>query len=44
MVEKGSQFIIASPSPILLGIPGADIISFDDGVMGCCNYEEMESY
>lgn len=33
MAEKGSQFIIATHSPILLGIPGADIISFDDGEM-----------
>lgn len=44
MAEKGSQFIIASHSPILLGIPGADIISFDDGVMRRCSYEETESY
>lgn len=44
MAEKGSQFIIASHSPILLGIPGADIISFDEGVMGHCSYEETESY
>lgn len=44
MAEKGSQFIIASHSPILLGISGADIISFDDGVMRRCSYEETESY
>lgn len=44
MAEKGSQFIIASHSPILLGIPGADIISFDDGAMRRCSYEETESY
>lgn len=44
MAEKGSQFIIASHSPILLGIPGADIISFDDGEMRRCSYEETESY
>ena len=43
MAEKGSQFIIASHSPIILGILGADIISFDDGVMRRCNYEETES-
>lgn len=42
--ENGSQFIIASNSPILLGIPGADIISFDEGVMRRCGYEETESY
>ncbi len=44
MADKGSQFIIASHSPILLGIPGADIISFDGGVMRRCSYEETESY
>lgn len=44
MAENGSQFIIASHSPILLGIPGADIISFDEGVMRRCGYEETESY
>lgn len=44
MAEKGSQFIIASHSPILLGIPEADIISFDGGAMKRCSYEETESY
>lgn len=44
MAEAGSQFIIASHSPILLGIPGADIISFDDGKAERCSYEETESY
>lgn len=44
MAEVGSQFIIATHSPILLGIPGADIVSFDDGVMKRCRYEETESY
>lgn len=44
MAEKGSQFVIASHSPILLGIPGADIVSFDDGEVKRCRYEETESY
>lgn len=44
MAERGSQFIIVTHSPILLGIPGADIISFDDGVIRRCSYEETESY
>lgn len=44
MAENGSQFMIASHSPILLGIPGADIISFDGGTMRRCSYEETESY
>lgn len=44
MAEKGSQFIIASHSPILSGIPGADILSFDNGTVTRCSYEETESY
>lgn len=44
MAKKGSQFIIASHSPILLGIPGAAILSFDDGMIKRCRYEETESY
>jgi len=44
MAENGSQFIIATHSPILLGIPNADIISFDEGGLHACEYEETESY
>ena len=44
MAEAGSQFIIVTHSPILLRIPGADIISFDDGHIHRCTYEETESY
>lgn len=43
-VKQGSQFIIATHSPILLGIPDAQIISFDDGEIKNCEYEETESY
>jgi len=43
-VNDGSQFIIASHSPILLGIPNAEIISFDYGQIHSCAYEETESY
>ncbi len=42
--KEGSQFIIVSHSPILLGIPGADIYSFDQGTIHLCKYEETESY
>ena len=42
--KEGSQFIIASHSPILLGIPNAQIYSFDNGTIQECNYEETESY
>ena len=40
----GSQFIIATHSPILLGMPGAEILSFDSGVIHHCEYEDTESY
>ena len=42
--QGGAQFIIASHSPILLGFPGAEILSFDDGVIHPCTYEETDSY
>lgn len=42
--EAESQFIIATHSPILLGIPGADIWNFDDGIIHKCEYEETDSY
>ena len=44
MAAAGSQFIIATHSPILLGIPDAGILSFDDGSVTACEYEETESY
>lgn len=44
MARQGSQFIIVSHSPILLGLPDADIISFDNGKIQRCAYEETESY
>ncbi len=42
--KQGSQFIIVTHSPILLGIPGAQILSFDDGTIHSCEYEDTESY
>ena len=42
--KNGSQFIIATHSPILLGIPEARILSFDDGIIHDCEYEETESF
>lgn len=44
MAAEGSQFLIATHSPILLGLPGAQILSFDDGILHSCSYEETESY
>ena len=43
-VERGAQFIIASHSPILLGYPGAHILSFGNGELQWVGYEETESY
>mgnify|MGYP001388103000 CR=1 FL=1 len=43
-IRTGSQFIIVSHSPILLGIPEADIRTFDQGPIHSCRYEETESY
>jgi len=42
--KQGSQFIIVTHSPILLGIPDAQILSFDDGIVHNCEYEDTESY
>lgn len=41
---QGSQFIIASHSPILLGFPDAEILQFGSGAIRPCPYEETESY
>ena len=42
--KDGAQFLIVSHSPILLGIPGAEILSFDEGEIHPCAYEETQSY
>ena len=42
--KNGSQFIIVTHSPILLGIPGAQILTFDEGNIHPCEYEETDSY
>ena len=44
MAAAGSQFIIATHSPILLGIPDAEILTFDDGSVTACECDETESY
>lgn len=43
-VKQGAQFIIASHSPILLGLPGGELLSFDEGPLHVCHYEETNSY
>ena len=44
LAQQGTQFLIASHSPILLGTPGASILSFDNGGIREISYEETESY
>ena len=36
--------MIVTHSPILLGMPGADIYCFDHGRIHLCEYEDTESY
>ena len=43
-VKQHSQFIIVTHSPILLGLPGAQILSFDDGDIHEITYEDTSSY
>lgn len=42
--KDGAQFIIITHSPILLGLPNADILSFDEGHIHRIEYEESDSY
>lgn len=40
----GAQFLMATHSPILLGLPEAQILRFDDGPIHPCRYEDTDSY
>ncbi|MBR0093009.1 MAG: AAA family ATPase [Lachnospiraceae bacterium] len=42
--REESQFFIVTHSPILLGMPDAEILSFDDGVIHPVAYEDTDSY
>ena len=42
--REEAQFIIVTHSPILLGMPDAEIWSFDEGRIHPCAYEETDSY
>lgn len=44
LVERGSQFIIATHSPILLGFPGATIYQFGDHPPRPVEYRDTEHY
>jgi len=42
-VEDGSQLVIATHSPILMAIPGARILSFDDPPIRPVEFEDIEA-
>lgn len=42
--KEGAQFFIVTHSPIILGLPDAEILTFDKGVVHPCEYEETDSY
>ncbi len=44
MAKDGSQYIIVTHSPILLALPGAEILCFKDGGIVPQKYEETDSY
>lgn len=44
LAEKGSQFIIATHSPILMAYPGAEIVTFDHDGMRTTPYKDTEHY
>ena len=44
LVKRGSQFIIATHSPILLAYPNAKILMFDQGGISEVAYEDTEHY
>ena len=41
-VDAGSQFIMATHSPILMAYPGAEILKFESGKILEANYDELE--
>jgi predicted ATPase len=42
-IEQGSQFIIATHSPIIASFPAAQILSFDQGRIEPVAYDDLES-
>ena len=42
--KENSQFFIVTHSPVLLTLPGAEILSFDNGSLHKIEYEDTESY
>lgn len=44
LIAEGAQFLIATHSPILMGLPGAAIVNFDSTPLAEIRYEETEHY
>jgi predicted ATPase len=44
LIATGSQFIIATHSPILMGSPGAEILLFNEDGIAAAAYESTEHY
>lgn len=42
MTEEGSQFIIATHSPILMAFPGAILYSLDEYPVSSVSYDDLE--
>ncbi len=42
-LDRGSQFIIATHSPLLMATPGATILSFDEVPLRAVRFEELEA-
>jgi predicted ATPase len=42
-LDSGSQFVIATHSPILMAIPGATILAFDDPPVRAVAYGDLEA-
>ena len=42
--RENAQFIVVTHSPILLGMPDSEILSFDSGPIRSIEYEETDSY
>ena len=44
LAKRGAQFIISTHSPILITLPGADIIRFSDEGLEHVNYQDTEHF
>ena len=44
LAKRGAQFIISTHSPILITLPGADIIQFSDEGLKHVSYQDTEHF